>query len=86
MDRVAWHATFHGVAKSWTRLSGFSFPFTNILLLFLYSKKSNGFPKESDFRNRKMLHFGFAFHLSAKAQPRTTKLKDPLMSSLTTQL
>ena len=55
--------TVHGVAKSWTRLSGFSFPFTNILLLFLYSKKSNGFPKESDFRNRKMLHFGFAFHL-----------------------
>ena len=21
MDRVAWHAAFHGVAKSWTQLS-----------------------------------------------------------------
>ena len=25
MDRGAWQATFHGVAKSWTRLSDFHF-------------------------------------------------------------
>ena len=24
MDREAWHAVIHGVAKSWTRLSDFS--------------------------------------------------------------
>ena len=28
MDRGAWYATFHGVAKSWTRLSNFTFTFT----------------------------------------------------------
>ena len=27
MDRVAWHAVVHGVAKSWTRLSDFTFTF-----------------------------------------------------------
>ena len=27
MDRVAWQATVHGVAKSWTRLSDFTFTF-----------------------------------------------------------
>ena len=25
MDREAWHAAVHGVAKSWTRLSDFTF-------------------------------------------------------------
>ena len=24
MDREAWHAAFHGIAKSWTRLSGWT--------------------------------------------------------------
>ena len=28
MDRGAWRATVHGVAKSWTRLSDFTFTFT----------------------------------------------------------
>ena len=28
MDREAWHAVVHGVAKSWTRLSDFIFTFT----------------------------------------------------------
>ena len=28
MDRGAWWAAVHGVAKSWTRLSDFTFPFT----------------------------------------------------------
>ena len=28
MDRGAWQATVHGVAKSWTRLSDFTFTFT----------------------------------------------------------
>ena len=28
MDRGAWWATVHGVAKSWTRLSNFTFDFT----------------------------------------------------------
>ena len=27
MDRGAWRATVHGVAKSWTRLSNFTFTF-----------------------------------------------------------
>ena len=27
MDREAWHAAVHGVTKSWTRLSGFTFTF-----------------------------------------------------------
>ena len=27
MDREAWHAVVHGVAKSWTRLSNFIFTF-----------------------------------------------------------
>ena len=27
MDREAWHAMVHGVAKSWTRLSDFTFTF-----------------------------------------------------------
>ena len=28
MDREAWRAVIHGVAKSWTRLSDFTFTFT----------------------------------------------------------
>ena len=28
MDRGAWWATVHGVAKSWTRLSGFTFTYS----------------------------------------------------------
>ena len=28
MNREAWHAAIHGVAKSWTRLSKFTFTFT----------------------------------------------------------
>ena len=27
IDREAWRAVIHGVAKSWTRLSDFTFPF-----------------------------------------------------------
>ena len=27
MDRKAWRAAVHGVSKSWTRLSDFTFPF-----------------------------------------------------------
>ena len=27
MDRESWHAAVHGVTKSWTRLSDFTFPF-----------------------------------------------------------
>ena len=27
MDREAWHAAIHGVAKNWTRLSDFTFTF-----------------------------------------------------------
>ena len=30
MDRGAWRATVHGVAKSWTRLSDFIFTFTTL--------------------------------------------------------
>ena len=31
MDRGAWKTTVHGVAKSWTRLSNFTFPDKSIL-------------------------------------------------------
>ena len=27
MDREAWHANVHGIAKNWTRLSNFTFTF-----------------------------------------------------------
>ena len=30
MDRDAWQATVHGVAKSWTQLSGFTFTFLHL--------------------------------------------------------
>ena len=36
MDRRAWQATVHGVAKSWTRLSNFTF------ITFLFMVKVNG--------------------------------------------
>ena len=34
MDREAWQAIVHGVAKSWTRLSDFHFTSTSILGVF----------------------------------------------------
>ena len=34
MDREAWQATVHGVAKSWTRLSDFTHSLTHYLLDF----------------------------------------------------
>ena len=37
MDREAWQATVHGVAKSWTRLSYFTFTFTLTHSLMLYT-------------------------------------------------
>ena len=30
MKRGAWRATIHGITKSWTRLSNFTFTFTSI--------------------------------------------------------
>ena len=30
MDREAWHTEVHGVTKSWTRLSNFTFTFINV--------------------------------------------------------
>ena len=38
MDRGAWWATAHGIAKSWTRLSNFDFPLIP-LLSFLTSQE-----------------------------------------------
>ena len=35
MDRGAWQATVHGVAKSWTRLSDFTFTFTWLFNLYV---------------------------------------------------
>ena len=32
MDRGAWQATVHGVAKTWTRLSDFTFTFLYVLV------------------------------------------------------
>ena len=40
MGGGAWWATVHGFAKSRTRLGDFTFTFTNILMLFLYSKNA----------------------------------------------
>ena len=37
MDRGAWCATVHGVAKSWTRLSNFTFTFTLVSTDDFYS-------------------------------------------------
>jgi len=37
MDRGAWWATVHGVAKSQTGLSDFTFTFTSVLIYFIYS-------------------------------------------------
>ena len=37
MDRGAWQATVHGVAKSWTRLSDFHFHFTSAQLPSLWT-------------------------------------------------
>ena len=39
MDRGAWWATVHGVAKSWTRLSNFTFTFS-----FTFIPHNMGFP------------------------------------------
>ena len=36
MDRGAWWATIHGVTKSWTRLSDFTFTFFHLFLLLLH--------------------------------------------------
>ena len=38
MDRGAWWATVHGVAKSWTRLTDFTFTF---FLLYNYHHTSD---------------------------------------------
>ena len=35
MDRGAWRATVHGIAKSWTRLSSFTFTFMDMKLIAL---------------------------------------------------
>ena len=57
MDRGAWQATVHGVAKSWTRLSDFTFTFiptdgqpTNWRTVIL--KKFSPCCKGSEPRNR----------------------------------
>ena len=52
LDRGAWWATDHGVAKSWTRLSDFTFTFTFIVSLsdFLISV-------DVTFSNRPEVHF-----------------------------
>ena len=42
MDRGAWRATVHGVAKSWTRLSNLHFHFYFSLSLFIYIGEGNG--------------------------------------------
>ena len=41
MDRGAWGATVHGVAKRWTWLSGFTFTFTSIHTIKQHGKKNN---------------------------------------------
>ena len=39
MDRSPWWATVHGVAKSRTQLSNFTFTFRHVLILFNSNKK-----------------------------------------------
>ena len=36
MDRGAWWTTVHGVAKSWTRLSDFTFSLSFFLQIYIY--------------------------------------------------
>ena len=51
-------------------------------MLFFYCKKAIVFRRNPcEFRNTKIPPFGFVFLLSAKAQLRPTKSKDPLMPS-----
>ena len=47
MDRGAWWATVRGVAKSWTRLSGFTFTFS-ITLKTVSAPKPESKIKTSD--------------------------------------
>ena len=41
MDREAWHAAIHGVAKSWTRLSDWTELMAIILKMYVYIKTSS---------------------------------------------
>ena len=49
MDGGTWWATVHGVTKSQTRLSGFTFTFTYIYIAYIYMQYYNKFNK--DFKN-----------------------------------
>ena len=42
MDRGAWWATVHGVSKSWTRLSDFTFTFPDFKKFIIYLEKEKG--------------------------------------------
>ena len=48
LDREAWHAVIHGVAKSWTRLSNW----TELSLLSLKKKKKKNHFSEIDGRSQ----------------------------------
>ena len=56
MDREAWHAAIHGVTKSWTRLSNFTF--------FLFLLLPSIFPSIRVFSNESVLHIRWPMYWS----------------------
>ena len=67
MDGGAWWTTVHGVAKSWTRLSDFTFTFMlsyyvnvleNLFLVLKYMEISPGFSLEGLILKLKLQYFG----------------------------
>ena len=68
MDREAWQATVQGVAKSWTRLSDFTFTFTT----------PSGLPRDSVVKNPP------AVQEMQKIRVRSLSQEDPLEESMTT--
>ena len=56
MNREAWHTAVHGVAKSWTRLSNFTF--------FLFLLLPSIFPSIRVFSNESVLHIRWPMYWS----------------------
>ena len=71
MDRGAWQATVHGVAKIWTRLSDWTHSNANL---------------EGLWGQFALYDDGDMFHLASAAKPRSNSLWDQLWTNLFTML